>query len=159
MNKTIKHSLKTKLKNLKGRWEDHLSEVLWAYRTTAKSTTGEMLFSLGYGYEVMVSFELSAGSLRKDNFDVEKKMILYRRELDFLQEKWCNLQLPVTTYIRRIVQYFNSKVNTRRFQERDIILRRVLHNKGALDLSWEGPYKIARVLALGAYKLAHLNGD
>ena len=38
-------------------------------------------------------------------------------------------------------------------------MRNVLHNKGALDLGWEGPFKIAEVLTLGAYKLAHLNGE
>ena len=49
MNKTIKHNLKTKLEDLKGRWVDKLPEVLWAYRTTARSTTREASFSLTYG--------------------------------------------------------------------------------------------------------------
>ena len=76
MNKVIKHNLKTKLENLKGRWADDLSEVLWAYRTTARSTTGETPFLLAYGYEAMVLVELGAGSLRRDNFDLEQIMIL-----------------------------------------------------------------------------------
>ena len=63
MNKTIKHNLKTKVENLKGRWVDDLLEVLWAYRTTARSTTRETPFSLAYGYEAMVLVELGAGSL------------------------------------------------------------------------------------------------
>ena len=58
MNKTIKHNIKTKLKNLKGRWTDDLLEVLWAYRTTARSTTREAPFSLAYGYEVTVQSNL-----------------------------------------------------------------------------------------------------
>ena len=87
MNKTIKHNLKTKLKNLKGRWVDDLLEVLWAYKTTAISTTGETLFSLAYNYEVMVLVELDAGSLRRDNFDLEQNMILQQCKLDFLKEK------------------------------------------------------------------------
>ena len=41
----------------------------------------------------------------------------------------------------------------------DLVLRKVLHNKGALDPSWEGPYKISRVLKPGAYQLAHLKRD
>ena len=49
MNKKIKHNLKTKLKNLKGRWADDLPEVLWAYKTTARSITREMSFPLVYG--------------------------------------------------------------------------------------------------------------
>ena len=51
VNKTIKHNLKTKLKNLKGRWVEDLPEVFWAYRTTARSTTGETPFSLAYRYK------------------------------------------------------------------------------------------------------------
>ena len=39
------------------------------------------------------------------------------------------------------------------------MLRKVLHNKGALDPGWEGLYKIAEVLTLGAYKLSYLNGE
>ena len=76
MNKAIKHNLKTKLENLKGRWADDLPEVLWAYRTTARSTTGETPFLLAYGYEAMVPVELGAGFLRRDNFDPEQNMIL-----------------------------------------------------------------------------------
>ena len=41
----------------------------------------------------------------------------------------------------------------------DLILRQVLHNKGALALSWGGPYNIVIVLTLGTYQLAHLNDD
>ena len=65
-----------KLENLEGRWADNLLEVLWAYRTTARSTTGETPFLLAYGYEAMVLVKLGAGSLRRDNFDLEQNMIL-----------------------------------------------------------------------------------
>ena len=71
VNKMIKHNLKKKLKNLKGRWVDDLPEVLWAYRTTARSTTRETPFSLAYGNKAMVIVELGTESLRRDNFDPE----------------------------------------------------------------------------------------
>ena len=44
VNKAIKHNLKTKLENLKARWPDDIPEVLWAYKTTTKSTIGEPHF-------------------------------------------------------------------------------------------------------------------
>ena len=72
----IKHNLKMKLENLKGRWADDLQEVLWAYRTTARSTTGETPFSLAYNYEAMIPIKLGAWSLRRENFDQEQNMIL-----------------------------------------------------------------------------------
>ena len=84
---------------------------------------------------------------------------LQRHELDFIKEKQCDSQLRVTTYQRRTTRYFNSKVKTRRFQIGNLILKKVLHSKGALDPSWEGSYKITRILNPDAYQLAHLNGD
>ena len=86
----------------------------------------------------MVPVELGVGSLRRDNFGLEQNMILQRRELDFLKEKRRDSQIQVVAYQRRTTRYFNSKVKMRRFQERDLVLRRVLHNKRALDPSWEG---------------------
>ena len=71
VNKTIKHNLKTKLEDLKGRWADELPEVPWAYRTTTKSTTRETLFSLAYRYEVIVPVKIRVRSLKRDNYDPE----------------------------------------------------------------------------------------
>ena len=71
MNKTIKHNLKVKLKNLKGRWADDFPRVLWAYRTTTRSTIRETLFSLAYRYKVMIPVKLGARFLRRDNIDPE----------------------------------------------------------------------------------------
>ena len=79
--------MKTKLKDLKGMWAYKLPEVLWAYRTTARSTTREIMFSLTYGYKVIVPVEIRARSLRRDNCDPEQNLILQRRELDFFEEK------------------------------------------------------------------------
>ena len=60
-----------KLEDLKGRWVGELTEVLWAYRVTSRSTIGETPFSLTYGYEVMVPIEIKAGSLRRENYNPE----------------------------------------------------------------------------------------
>ena len=103
-----------------------------------------------YEYETMVPVKLGVGSLRRDNFDIEQNMILQRRELDFLEVKSRDSQLRVLAYQQCTNWYFKSKVKTKRFQEGDLILNRVLHYKGALDPSWEGPDKIARVLTPGA---------
>ena len=76
VNRKIKHNLKMKLKNLKGRWAIDLPKVLYASRTTTRSTTGETPFSLPYRYKAMVLVELGARSLRGDNFNLEQNMIL-----------------------------------------------------------------------------------
>ena len=83
MNKAIKNNLKIKLENLKRRWTNDLSEVLRAYRTTAKSMTKQTPFLLAYGYEYIVPVELGARSLRRGNFDLEQNMILNDASLIF----------------------------------------------------------------------------
>ena len=61
--------MKTKLKDLKGRWVDELSEVLWTYRTITRIPIGETPFSLSYGYEVIVPVGIEMSSLRRDKYD------------------------------------------------------------------------------------------
>ncbi|KAK0577490.1 hypothetical protein LWI29_033886 [Acer saccharum] len=49
VNKIIKHNLKAKLATKKGSWADKLPQVLWAYRTTERGSTGETPYSMAYG--------------------------------------------------------------------------------------------------------------
>ena len=53
--------MKMKLEDLKGRWIDELPELLWAYKTTIRSTNRETPFSLAYGYKAMVPIEIREG--------------------------------------------------------------------------------------------------
>ena len=69
INKTIKHNLKTELKNLKGGWVNELLEVLWAYKTTARTLTGETLFSLSYEYETMIPVDIGVSFLKRKNYN------------------------------------------------------------------------------------------
>ncbi|KAK2999168.1 hypothetical protein RJ639_022612 [Escallonia herrerae] len=49
INRSILQGLKKKLDEAKGAWVDELPKVLWAYRTTPHSVTGETPFLLCYG--------------------------------------------------------------------------------------------------------------
>ena len=62
--KTLKAALKTKLEDLKGKWVEYLSKVLWAYRTTRKSATQETPFALAFGTEVVAPVEVGLESPR-----------------------------------------------------------------------------------------------
>lgn len=63
-NKTIIQNLKKRLTDAKGKWKEILPEVLWAYRTTAKSSTGATPFLLVYGAEALISVEVGEPSIR-----------------------------------------------------------------------------------------------
>ncbi|XP_024024255.1 uncharacterized protein LOC112092393 [Morus notabilis] len=64
VNKILKYTLKKKLDNLKGKWAEELPKVLWAYRTTSRSTTGETPFSMAYGVEAVLPIEIKTPTLR-----------------------------------------------------------------------------------------------
>ena len=64
INRVLKKNLKTKLEKMKGAWVDELPNVLWAYRTTPRTTTGESPFSLAYGCEAVLPVEMKVNSFR-----------------------------------------------------------------------------------------------
>ena len=57
INKTIMNGLKKRLDSAKGKWAKELPSVLWAYRTTPKRSTREILFSLTYEVEAVIPAE------------------------------------------------------------------------------------------------------
>ena len=63
-NKTIIKIIKKRLKKANGLWVDKLPSVLWAYRTTARTSTGETPFSLIYNTEAIISVECCILSAR-----------------------------------------------------------------------------------------------
>ncbi|XP_016173492.1 uncharacterized protein LOC107615997 [Arachis ipaensis] len=56
-NKVILLGLKKRLDNKKGAWADELASVLWSYRTTEQSATGETPFRLTYGVDAVIPIE------------------------------------------------------------------------------------------------------
>ncbi|KAI3465894.1 hypothetical protein Pfo_022557 [Paulownia fortunei] len=117
-NRIILQGIKTKLDRSGGGWVDELDSVLWAYRTTPRTTTGETPFSL-------------------------------------------KAYLRMEAYKSRIRVGYSRKVKIRNFQVGDLVLRRAdaLKQTGKLEANWEGPYKVTRVIARGAYELEDVRGN
>ncbi|XP_058084023.1 uncharacterized protein LOC131231740 [Magnolia sinica] len=86
INKVIKHHLKTKLKKSKGRWAEELSFILWAYRTTVQSSTGETPFLLSYGSEAMAPVEIGLPTVRVKNYQENQNSEQITANLDLLEE-------------------------------------------------------------------------
>ena len=79
--------LKTKLENLKGKWVEYLPEVLWAYRTTRKSTTQETSFALAFDTEAVAPVKVGLKSPRVEFANTEHNEEILRLNLDLLEEK------------------------------------------------------------------------
>ncbi|XP_059638536.1 uncharacterized protein LOC132280798 [Cornus florida] len=56
-NRTILKMIKTRLEKAKGLWPEQLPGVLWAYRTTVRTPTGENPFGLAFGSEAVIPVE------------------------------------------------------------------------------------------------------
>ena len=67
-NRTLLKIIKTQLEGAKGIWPDELPSVLWAYRTTARTPTGEMPFRLAYGVDVVIPAKVGLTSYRVENY-------------------------------------------------------------------------------------------
>ena len=55
----------------KGAWPDELPNVLWAYRTTTRTPTGETPFNIMYGIEAVIPVEVGVTNMRMEFFDKE----------------------------------------------------------------------------------------
>ena len=56
--------IKTWLKGAEGVWPDELPGVLWAYRMTVRTPTGETPFKLAYGSEAIIPVEVHMANNR-----------------------------------------------------------------------------------------------
>ncbi|KAL5561391.1 hypothetical protein UlMin_031138 [Ulmus minor] len=163
VNKTIKYTLKKKLEKSKGAWVDELPLVLWSYRTSFRTTTGETPFSLAYGVDAVVPVELGIPTFRIENFTEEDNDVLLALASDLLEEKRDKAQLRATALQQTVARHYNSKVRLRRFTKGDLVIRRIFLNTkekgvGVLGPNWEGPYRVRAILRSGTYELETLGG-
>ncbi|CAL2229549.1 unnamed protein product [Prunus armeniaca] len=86
VKKIIKKTLKTKLDKAKGCWPELLLEVLWSCRTTFRTSTREILFSLSFGTEVVALVEIGQPTYRTSTYDAEANEKQLALNLDFIYE-------------------------------------------------------------------------
>ena len=71
-NRTLLKIIKTKLDDEKSAWPEELPNVLWAYRTTARTPTGETPFKLTYGTEAVIPIKVGVTITRRVAFSEEE---------------------------------------------------------------------------------------
>ncbi|XP_052192778.1 uncharacterized protein LOC127801573 [Diospyros lotus] len=70
-NRTILQGLRARVEKADGQWVDELPSILWSYRTTPRTATGECPFTLCYGSEALIPVEIGVRSYRVEHFDPE----------------------------------------------------------------------------------------
>ena len=71
-NRSLLKIIKTRLEGAKGIWPDELPSILWAYRTTARTPTGETPFQLAYGSDAVIPAKIGLTSYRVENYKEDK---------------------------------------------------------------------------------------
>ena len=158
MNQTLLKIIKTKLDEAKGVWPEELPSVLWAYRTTVRTPTGETPFRLTYSTEAVIPVEVGVASTRREVFRKESNDDHLRINLDCLDEVREEASVRVTKYQQRMADYYNKRVKLRRLEIGDLVLRKVTtatrdSAQGKLSPTWEGPYRVTHYSRQGSYHL------
>ncbi|RDX78443.1 Tf2-8, partial [Mucuna pruriens] len=158
-NRVILRGLRRRLEEAKGRWAEELLQVLWSYHTTPHSTTGETLFRLTYGSEVVIPVEIGEPSPKTALFEPTANEDELRANLDLLQEIREIAHIKEYAVKTRVARKYDRRVVYRDFQEGDLVLRKATlgAEKNKLTPKWEGPFKIAEKVGRGAYRLEHLD--
>ena len=78
--------IKTRLEGVKGIWPDELPSILWAYRTTTRTPTGETPFRLAYGSDAVIPAKVGLTSYRVENYAEGKNEEAIRLHLDLMDE-------------------------------------------------------------------------
>ena len=155
--------IKTRLEGAKSIWPEELPSVLWAYRTIAKTPTGETPFRLTYGNEAVNPAEIGLTSYRVDNHDEGRNDEAIRLQLDLVDEVRAIAEQRLARYQDRMAKHYNSRVRHRDFKVGDLVLRKVMGAardpmQGKLGPNWEGLYRITSWQRKGTYHLETIDG-
>ena len=139
--------IRIQLDGAKGIWPEELTSVLWAYRTTARTPTGETPLRLVYGSEAVIPAEVGLTSYRVDNYDERRNDKAMRLQLGLVDEVKATAEQRLARYQDLMAKHYNSRVRHRGFKVGDLVLRKVTGvtrdpSLGKLDPNWEGPYRI-----------------
>ncbi|CAJ2653881.1 unnamed protein product [Trifolium pratense] len=154
-NRVILRGLRRRLDQNKKKWVEELDNVLWAYRTTPHSTTGETPFRMA-----VIPVEIGEPSRRTEQpLDEEQNDEALREELDLVEEIRTGASLKEATLKQKIAARHDTKVIKREFEVGSLVLRRNADSQdGKLAPNWEGPYRVIDKTENGAYYLEDLRG-
>ena len=131
-----------------GKWSDHLVDVLWAYRSFVKTTTGFSPFSLVYGTEAISPVELVVPASRvvleenqEDTEDTNNEKIL--ADLEGLEEEREVARRRSQRNQQRMAKVYAQIVHPMAFTEEQLVLRTIEHVRknlpGPSKGRWDGP--------------------
>ena len=108
-NRTLLKIIKAKLDDAKGTWPKELPNVLWTYRTTVRTPTGDTPFRLTYGTWAIILIEVGITNIRREMFHDESNDDQLRIILDCLDEVKEKASNKMTKYQQKMVKYYSKR--------------------------------------------------
>ena len=105
--------IKTRLEGTKGIWPEELTNVLWAYKTIAKTLIGETPFGIVYKSEVVILAEVELTSYSVDNHDEGKNDEAMHPQLDLPDEVGAIVEQRLARCQDLMAKHYNSRVRQR----------------------------------------------
>ena len=102
-----------------------MPNVLWAYKTTARTLTGETPFRLTYDTEAIIPVKVGMSSIRREMFHEDSNDDQLRVNLDCLDEVREEASNKMTRYQQKMAEYYNRRVKLRRLDIADFVLCKV----------------------------------
>jgi hypothetical protein len=151
----IKPRLIEPLEKSAGYWLDEFSAVLWSLRITPNRSTGYTLFFPVYGAEAVLPTDIMHDAPRVVLYTEEEAKKAREDDVDLLEEARELALSKTAIYQQNLRHYHTQKVNPRRFQEGDLVLRLKQGTKcwHKLTPPWEGPFIVRKALHNDAYYL------
>ena len=166
-NQTIQGMLVKFIAEKKESWEDYLDTCVYAYNTSRHESSLFTPFQLMFGRRAVLPIELDKDTADKNGVDVET--IMGARDDDAVQESLDARQKQLEEAKTNIVaaQKKQKEIYDRKhhhpevFSVGAVVLKKDFLRKkrkgGKLDAKWVGPYKIAKSLGKGLYRLECVN--
>ena len=108
VNRSLLKIIKTWLEGAKGVWPNELPGVLWAYRMTVRTPTGETPFKLAYGSEAVIPAEVHMASYRVKEYQAEENEVQLRLNLDLMDEVRMNAEQRTTRYKNLMARQYDA---------------------------------------------------
>ena len=125
VNRSLLKIIKTQLKGAKGIWLNELPSVLWAYRTTVRTSTGETPFKLAYGSEAVIPAEVHMANHKVMGYRDEENEEQFCLNLDLIDEVRMDAEQRTARYKSLMARQYDAMVKPGRFNIGDLVLKRV----------------------------------
>ena len=112
-NRSLLKIIKTCLEGAKGVWPDELPGVLWAYKTTVRTPTGETPFKLAYGSEAVIPADVHLANHRVTMYQDKDNEKQLRLNLYLIDEVRTDADERTTRYKNLMARQHDAMVKPR----------------------------------------------